>query len=640
MPNPDLSMQATAEDLSDERLIDANLKAQPKFEDKIATHLRGSAMQNPNSPTQVTAEDPFDEAIDDAPDLEEQPQFEDKLTMHRPAAHGRWAVQIPATLVALTGLLDVWSAVTPGLPQRLQILWDLLPFDARHVSHVAAALSGFALLLLAQGVWRRKRASWALALTILVLSAVAHLLKGLDYEEALVAVTMSVWLWTQRHSFFARSDRPSVRRGFQILAAAFAFTLFYGTLGFYLLDEHFSVNFSAPAALRQTIAMFTSFSNPGLEPIRGFGQHFADSIYIIAAATLGYALISILQPVVLRPAAPAEEKRRAHAIVEEYGDDGVAFLTLLDDKSYWFSPSGSVVAYVVVGRVAVAMGDPIGPAGDKGAAITGWVNFCHRNDWRPAFYEIYDRNLEHHRANGLNVLRIAHEATVDVQNFSLAGGSNKGLRSTVNSARNRGLSTKMHAPPLSDGLLHTLREVSDEWLTAMHGGEKTFSLGAFEDDYIRSCPVMTVSENDRIVAFANIVNCYHSTETTIDLMRRVHESPPGTMELLFISLFEWAKEQGFKDFNLGACPFSGVGNEPSDPPTEKAIRFIYEHVDQFYNFKGLRAFKEKFRPDWRPLYLSYDGAGGLPLVATAVIRADSGQSTWWEFLRHLHGEAE
>jgi phosphatidylglycerol lysyltransferase len=551
---------------------------------------------------------------------------------------GRGAVQIPAALVALMGLLNVWSAVTPGLPERLRVLWNTLPFDARRGSHLATALMGFALLLLAHGLARRKANSWALALGALLLSAIAHLLKGLDYEEAIVALVLAVWLWLARRQFFARSDRPSVQRGLTVLAAALAFTLLYGTAGFYLLDKEFRVRFDAAAALRQTVAMFTSLSDPGLEPIRGFGRDFADSIYIIAAVTFAYALFSLLQPVAARRADRDEERRRARAIVEAHGDNAFAFCALLDDKTYWFSPGGSVVAFAAVGRVAVAMGDPIGPRADRAHAILQWVQFCRGNDWRPAFYEIYQEHLETHHAAGLRVLRIAHEAFVDVQTFTLAGGDHKGLRSTINGAKNRGLSAQFHATPLSDALLGSLRDVSDAWLASMHGGEKTFSLGAFEDNYIRNCAVMAVYEGERLVAFANIVSCYHSTESTIDLMRRVADSPKGTMELLFVSLFEWAKAQGFQSFNLGPSPFAGVGEHSDDPATEKAIHFVYEHMDQFYNFKGLHAFKEKFHPQWRPLYLSYDGAAGLPLVAAAVVRADSGQSSWWQFLRYLRGE--
>lgn len=552
---------------------------------------------------------------------------------------GLCAVRVPAILAALMAVLNVWSAITPGVHARLQILWEVLPFQARQGSRLTAALAGFALLLLAQGLWRRKQVAWGLALGALLTSAIAHLLKGLDYEEASCALFLVVWLWMARQQFHARSDPPSMKRGLQVLALAFVFTLLYGTFGFYLLDRQFKVNFDTRAALSQTVTMFTQFYDPGLEPVTNRGRNFAASIYIVAAFTLGYALLMLARPMVQRRNATPEERKRAEEIVHAHGRNALAFCALFEDKSLWFSPGGSLVPYAVVGRIAVALGDPIGPLGDIPAAIRGFVNFCERNDWRAAWYEVYDEFLDVHRACGLQVLRIAHEAVVEVQKYSTEGKSNKNLRNALNGFAKIGVKAQLHQPPLSDVLMSELREVSDEWLAMMNGSEKQFSLGGFEDAYIRSCPVMAVHNTDgSILAFANIVSCYNLNESTIDLMRRRSEVPNGTMELLFVSLFDWSKKEGFDTFNLGPSPFAMVGEHSEDPATEKALHFIYEHINQFYNFKGLHAFKEKFRPQWRPLFLTYSGAAGLPSVAAAIIRADSGQDSWWDFLKHLRGD--
>jgi phosphatidylglycerol lysyltransferase len=551
------------------------------------------------------------------------------------------AVGLPALAVGAMGLLNVWSTVTRGIPARMQLMWDWLPFDARRGSHLAAAILGFVLLVLAVGLWRRKSVSWALALAALMISAIAHMLKGLDFEEASVALLLAVWLVAARRQFHARSDTPSLRQGLTILAMAFIFTLGYGAAGFYLLDDSFSVHFDVKAALIQTMLMFTSFQDPGIEPIRGFGRDFADSIYIVAASSFGYALFCLLRPLTVRGYAPAAEREAVEKIVERHGRTAFAFCALLPDKLYWHSPGGSVVAYALVGRVAVAMGDPIGPKEDAHQAIISFCEFCRRNDWRPAFYEVYREHLQSHREANLKTLRIAHEAIVDVQHFTLEGSENKSVRHSVNSAKRRGLVAKLHEPPLSNELLAQLRAVSDEWLAEMHGSEKGFSLGWFDEERLSHDPVMAIHDADgQIVAFANIVSCYNAPEVTLDLMRRVADSPNGAMELLFASLFEWAKEQGYEGFNIGPSPFALVGEHAEDPATEKAIHFIYEHMDHYYNFKGLHAFKEKFRPCWRPLFMTYEGTAGLPLVAAAIVRADSGESSWWGFLKGLRGDRD
>jgi phosphatidylglycerol lysyltransferase len=41
---------------------------------------------------------------------------------------------------------------------------------------------------------------------------------------------------------------------------------------------------------------------------------------------------------------------------------------------------------------------------------------------------------------------------------------------------------------------------------------------------------------------------------------------------------------------------------------------VFEHGERFYNFKGLRAFKSKFHPQWQPRYLAVSG-GGNPMIA-------------------------
>jgi len=74
---------------------------------------------------------------------------------------------------------------------------------------------------------------------------------------------------------------------------------------------------------------------------------------------------------------------------------------------------------------------------------------------------------------------------------------------------------------------------------------------------------------------------------------------------------------------LGLSPLAGVGETPTSPRLEKVLRYLYEHLNQFYNFKGLHEFKEKFHPRWEPRYFVYPGVAVLPEVVVALIRADS-----------------
>jgi phosphatidylglycerol lysyltransferase len=534
------------------------------------------------------------------------------------------------------GIVNLVSAATPPLAARVALLRKYSPLEVRLGGHLTAAIAGAALIYLSAGLWRRKTVAWHLTVAVLLVSSASHIVKGLDYEEASLAGGLAFWLLLLRNEFRARSDSPSINQGTRALVTALVVSLGYGTAGFYLLDRHFSVRFTLFAALRQTLAMFAAFYDPGLEPISGFGRYFADSIYVLSATAVGFSLWLLMRPVLVRQPATRAERNRAREIVERYGHTSVARFTLFPDKSYYFGPGDSVIAYVVKGRVALALGDVIGPADDVSPTLSRFRELCSLNDWQPAFYQTLPNNLNAYQAAGWSSVCIGHEGVVTLQDFTLAGGSNQTLRSTIHKLEREGYKTTVQAPPLTDGCLRGLRAISDEWLALVHGAEKSFSLGSFDDEYIRSSQVMVVlNPAGHPVAFANIVPEYRAKECAIDLMRHHPDAASGAMELLLVSLLQWAKEQGFETFNLGLSALSGVGERPDDAAIERAMHFAYQHVNQFYSFRGLHAFKAKFHPTWSPRYLVYPGAAVLPEVATALVRADSGDRFVVDYVQDL-----
>jgi phosphatidylglycerol lysyltransferase len=525
-------------------------------------------------------------------------------------------------------VVNVISAVLPSMRDRLRLLrllGEYSPFSIRAGGHLVSALAGFALLLLSVSLWRRKQLGWLLTLLILIISIPVHLLKGLDYEEATLAVLLAGLLVYLRPNFHARSDPPSVRQGLLTLLAALAFTLIYGVIGFYFLDRHFKVSFGFWSALRQTIVMFTQFYNPGLQPVTGFGRYFVASIYVISAVTIGYALVMLLRPVLSRRLQTDEERARAWEIVRAHGRTSLARYTLLDDKLFFFTPSGSLISYVVKDRVALALGDPIGPQDDFEAAVSSFRDFCSKNDWLPVFYQVSSTNMEAYKSQEFHTLPIGHEAIVDLTCFTLDGSQNKTLRNSYNKMVRLGYHYDVIQPPYSARMLRELRFVSDDWLTAHRATELRFSLGWFDQAYLDTCPILLVRDREGFIAgFANLVTEFQANEIAVDLMRYLQHGESGLMDFLFVSLFQWAREQGFSTFNLGLSALSGVGGQSDDPIVERALNFIYQNVDRFYNFRGLHSFKEKFHPTWSERYLAYPAMSNLPAISAAIFRASFG----------------
>ena len=549
-----------------------------------------------------------------------------------------WSVRIVASLTALMGLINVASAVTPSLPFRLDILKPYMPLAVRYGGHLTATLAGFALMILSVGLWRRKRTAWMLTLVVLIISAFSHLVKGLDYEEAVLALALALWLASMRSHFYARSDAPSIRQGVMAALLSMLFTLFYGTIGFYLLDHQFEINFSLGAAMRQTLIMFTQFYDPGLMPIpvTRFGHYFMVSIYVVGAATAAFALFMLLRPVLLRQPATPAERVRAREIVEKYGRSSLARMALFPDKAYFFSSGGSVIPYGASHGAAISLGDPIGPVEDAAQAIKEFKIFCARNDWIPAFYQVLPDYLETYQQAGFKSVKIGSEAIVDLHAFTLEGRKNKKLRSATRRLTKLGYQARVEQPPFSPELMSELRAVSDEWLAYHQGAEKRFSLGWFDDVYLQDGPIMIIyDEAERAVAFANIIPEYQRNECTIDLMRYRQIGVNGIMDFMFVSLFEWAREQGYDTFNLGLSPLAGVGEDAESPEIERALHYIYEHVNIFYNFKGLHQFKEKFHPTWSPRYWIYPNEASMMVIALGMNALSSGGGLAENYLKPL-----
>ena len=60
------------------------------------------------------------------------------------------------------------------------------------------------------------------------------------------------------------------------------------------------------------------------------------------------------------------------------------------------------------------------------------------------------------------------------------------------------------------------------------------------------------------------------------------------------------------------------------PAWHKLGRLLYRYGENFYNFEGLRHYKDKFEPEWRPRYLAAPSGMALPRVLLDVTALISG----------------
>jgi phosphatidylglycerol lysyltransferase len=504
------------------------------------------------------------------------------------------------TFLAGAGLL--FSGATPEAPGHLAWLRRVLPLGVVEASHFLGSIAGAFLLVVSQGLSRRLDAAYYLAAAGIAAGIVTSLLKGADFGEAALLALLLLVLWRARPAFDRRA--ALLESGFTpgwiaAVVATLAAAAWLGLFAFKHVEYsqelwwRFELRREASRSLRSSVG---------------------------AAVALGlFAFARLLRPAPPDAPVPTDGDLEAAGAALAAQTATFPYLVYLRDKALVFDDERKgFVMYGVQGRTWVALGDPVGPPGLLSPLVRRFLERCDDFDGVPVFYEVSKDGLHRYADFGLAFVKLGEEAQVDLHAFSMEGSRAGKHRQALRRLEKQGRTFRVVPIPEVPPLIEELHAVSDEWLRDKAAAEKGFSLGFFDPAYLQRFPVALIEGGGRIEAFASLWPGPGGVELSLDLMRYRADAPSGVMEALFVHLMRWGREQGYARFSLGMAPFSGFETSPVAPLWARLGRFLYRHGEAFYNFQGLRAYKEKFSPTWEPRYLAYPGGLGLPRILADV----------------------
>jgi phosphatidylglycerol lysyltransferase len=518
------------------------------------------------------------------------------------AAAREIAPSLLAVLVFLAGALLLFSGATPAAPGRLGWLHRYLPLAVLELSHFTGSVAGVALLLLSQGIRRRLDASYYLTMAALGVGLVASLLKGADYEEAALLGSLLFVLWPARTRFDRRAAFLAARFSPGWTAAVLAVVAASVLLGLFSFKH---VEYSPE--------LWWQFAL-GAEASRFLRASVGAGVLVLA-----FGLHRLLRPAPpeARPAT-GEELAAAQKVIAAQAAT-LPCLAFMGDKALLFDEEhAGFVMYAVQGRTWVALGDPVGPPGPAARLVRAFLERADDFDGVPVFYQATPERLHLYADFGLAFVKLGEEAVVDLEGLCLRAPGSKGFRKALARSERSGARFRVVPPEGVPALLPELRRISDQWLARRGAAEKGFSLGSFSEPYLARFPAAVLERDGRIEAFANLWPGAGKRELSSDLMRHRDDAPNGSMEALFVHLMLWGKEQGYRRFNLGMAPLSGLEPSAVAPLWNRLATFVYRRGEALYAFQGLRAFKEKFHPSWEPRYLAWPGGMGLPRVLADI----------------------
>jgi len=525
---------------------------------------------------------------------------------------GRWvSIAIPQVLaisVFVAGIILLFSGATPEIRGRVAWIGHFFPLLVIESSHFLGTLVGVILLILARGLQKRLDGAYILSTIFIGAGILFSLLKGFDYEEALILSLILTAFLPCRRYFYRKSSLLHEDIGLGWIVAIFLVIICSVWLGMFSFKHQ---EYSNDLWWRFTL--------------------YGGASRFMRATVGGIGLVLFLAVARLLSPRPPRGIRGSSSDLHEIDRivkaslNTRANLAFLGDKDFLFGPGKeSFIMYKVTGRSWVALGDPIGNENEWEELIWDFREMCDRYDGWTVFYEVGHEKLHLYLDLGLSPMKLGEEARVFLEDFLLTGNARRGFRNTLHKLEREGYIFEIVHQEDVPKMLPEFKTVSDAWLAEKHTREKGFSLGFFNADYLKRFPAGIVRKGERIVAFANILLSAEKEELTVDLMRYLPDIHRSVMDYLFIQLMLWGKQEHYVWFNLGMAPMSGLREHRLAPLWDRAGAFLFRHGEHFYNFQGLRDYKEKFGPLWAPKYLAAPGGFFLPRILINVASLVSG----------------
>jgi phosphatidylglycerol lysyltransferase len=294
-------------------------------------------------------------------------------------------------------------------------------------------------------------------------------------------------------------------------------------------------------------------------------------------------------------------------------------MAAVGDKTLFFDACGFCM-YRTIGPYLAVFSDPVVRAApERGAFLDALLAFAASIDRRPLFYQISADWIPLLHDRGYHLFKLGEEAIVPLDRMTLEGHAGKMNRQVLRRAERDGLVFRVLEPFEVARRLPDLHDISLHWLRAKDVMERQFSIGYFDPDYLSRCRCAVVETRDggRLLAFANLLEGPRRRELSVDLMR-YRTDGPAVMDFLLVSIMLHGKQAGFGVFNLGMAPLASVGEHRGAHRRERLASLIFRRGEHWYNFQGVRFYKQKFEPDWVPRYMAYEAAWEWPVALANV----------------------
>lgn len=553
---------------------------------------------------------------------------------------------------SLVGLLSIHR-----FPHIVRIVGRDLHSSITNLTEATALIISVSLLLIARGIFNRKKRAWILAITLEISLALiglihnlhryishhltSHLVFGAFGATHLLLETAIVALLVKyRKVFNTVTDRHTRVSDFLYFIRVSALTFMIGFLVVYLDRRHFVISPSLRETLEITVKGLFGISGPLSYSDIAYQERTETVLVFLGSFVAITTIAKLLRPVDHASKQSREARIALTGLLHRYpSDDSLGYFALRDDKSIiWADNNKAAIAYSVKQGVMIAAGDPLGDSECWPSAMAHFMREADRHAWIPAVYGCTEYAGEiWRRETGLEALEMGDEAIINVEEFNLESPKVKNVRQSINRAKKEGNCSHIaKISELSNDQLKEFATLAEQWRRG--GNERGFSMALD-----RFC---SPEDSDAVITWAEKDGRYQALlqfapwgddGLSLDLMRRAHDSSPGVNELLINTAIEYAKSCGISRISLNFATFRSVferGERLGAGPITRFNHRILKFASRFVQMESLYRFNVKFQPDWEPRFLLFPSVTKLVRVSIAVLQIESFiPDSPWEYFR-------
>jgi phosphatidylglycerol lysyltransferase len=339
-----------------------------------------------------------------------------------------------------------------------------------------------------------------------------------------------------------------------------------------------------------------------------------------------------------------QDRDRARELLHR-GGGPLSWMALWEPNTYWFSPDGAgAMAFQQHGTVALTLSGALGDRRAEQRVTEGFLDYCRTQALIPALYSCDDTLWPALRERGFSRVAVAQETRLRLNELEFKGKEWQNVRTALNRASKLGVRAvwgSYHSLPAT--LRSRLNEVSEEWAAGKSVPEMGFTLGGvdeLDDPEVLCC--LAVDGNGTVHGVTSWLPVYDDgrlVSRTLDVMRRGREGFPGVMEFLIASAVLELKDSvdviSLSGSPLASRPEAQAGQGEAGEDAEgdagatdegaqnlvRILDLVGHALEPVYGFRSLAAFKSRFKPEYRSLYLYYQDPLHLPAIGRALTRA-------------------